>query len=435
MGVELESFTYRIDPITRKAVSVSFQAAEDSLAPALIRAANAAGGQVCYVEEGGENPAKTVGAIAFSDGNSFTFEPGGQVEISTAPCDNLDELASNVERMQDILKSVTQDAGISFAQIGAQPWFQSEEIGLQVRKQRYLAMDSYFDSIGPFGRRMMRQTCSLQVNLELGCEPSAFVRRFVGANLLSPFSTAIFANSSVFAGKVQEQKSYRSFLWRRLDPRRTGIVGLGKSSSTFAVGDLVDAYLEFALQAPLIYLDGVASPLISPNFTWERWLREPLQGHEPTTALLANHLSLLFPEVRPRGHVEIRSIDVLPVEWQLVPASFYAGLLLPEKQLEKTLDCLLPLIPRMDVLLEQAPWGLASPELSSLANRLMKLAIDGLVSLPKEFRGRGHLESLVSFYEGFTARGRTLADLTAAGYRESMKHSDEVLTLSHNICV
>jgi len=392
LGIEQEAFPYWVDPSDGRPRPVSFQGGDGSLAPALVRASTAERGEARYGSAGCGvlSASELLDAITFPEGDRFTFEPGAQVEMVTAPCRGLDEVAGRLGRMQDVLHVVTEQSGIHFAQVGAQPWFDSEEVGLQVPKPRFLAMDEYFEAIGPFGRRMMRQTCSVQVNFDLGCDPERFVRRFVAASLLAPFATAIFANSPVFAGKARKQRSYRSFLWRRLDPARTGIpfpkrVSRGLRPEDLRVADLVDAYTDFALRAPVIRMEN---------------------GGEPW----ANHLSTLFPELRPRGHVEVRSLDALPVEWQLVPAAFYCGLLFSEPHLEQALDRLLPCVPNMDDLLEKAAWGLQSDELFSTAEHLMELAIEGFSSLPDDFKGNGHHETLVRFHGCFTARRRSPAD-------------------------
>ncbi len=48
-----------------------------------------------------------------------------------------------------------------------------------------------FYGISPYGRRMMRQTCTMQVNLDFGSSEEMLAKRYVAANLIAPFATAI----------------------------------------------------------------------------------------------------------------------------------------------------------------------------------------------------------------------------------------------------
>jgi glutamate--cysteine ligase len=429
IGLEVEAFPYRREPRERRVRPIAFQAGDDCLSALLVRASAERGGVARYLEDrSGEHDVPGVlDKIAFPDGGSFHFEPGGQVEIATAPCTGLDELAARLADQQLILRGITDECGVRFAQCGTSPWFGVDEIGLQVRKPRYVAMDEYFAGIGPYGRQMMRQTCSVQVNVGLAAERTTCTRQLVAAQLLAPFATALFAHSPVVARKAVPQASYRSLLWRRLDRRRTGIPPLGRAARTFDVQALVDAYTEFALAAPVVHVEELGPRALPPRITLAAWLEQPIDGLSPTIEHLRSHLSLLFPEVRPRGHVELRSIDAPPFRWQLVPAAFYAGLLLADRALERALAHLLPLAPRIEELLEQAAHGLVAPAIAGPAKALMELAIEGLATLSPEVRGRAGLTGIEAFHERFTARGRTLADDYRAGFDESNKEDDSLL--------
>ena len=61
----------------------------------------------------------------------------------------------------------------------------------------------------------------------------------------------------------------------------------------------VEAYAAFVLSAPAFLADPAAAPF------------GDLDAHLLTEAHLSTHLSTLFPEVRPRGYLEVRSLDAL----------------------------------------------------------------------------------------------------------------------------
>lgn len=409
IGLELESFPYLIN--AQKKIEPVKLYGSKGLMDALIRVSEQKNGLVRYIQNNGElHHEALVAAIEFPDGSSFHFEPGAQVEIATAPCSRIEKVNARLKSMQQILQLVTQQENIHFAQFGTNPWFTAEETGMQMSKTRYRAMCRYFDNINSFGKLMMLQTCSLQVNMDTGNDWTTRVKRIVAANLLAPFATAIFANSPVTAGKVNGYKSYRSFIWQHLDKTRTGILPIEKFSETFNKDELIDAYLNFALKAPVIYIEDFGDEIFPAHFTLEYWLTHPIKNLSPTLMHLKNHLSLLFPEVRLKGYLELRSVDAPPAEWQMIPALFYCGLLYSNQYLNKTLDLLLPFASQLTLLMEKATAGLEADELFNISKKLVHLVIETLADLPESFVSKNDIHEMISFSERFTLQRKTFAD-------------------------
>ncbi len=405
VGVELEAFPIRFFDFEKtKAIPVPLKGSGFSLQETLEKVSKINGGKVDFCENGSPTP------IRFPNGSSFQYEPGGQVEIATNPCKSLSELVNQLRFQQDLLDQITKEHQVYFAQIGTNPWFDSAQIGLQLDKPRYRALQKYLASIGPCGVKMMRQTCSLHVNLDLGSTEDTQVRRILAANLLTPFASAIFANSGILEQKVTPRKSHRSFLWQHLDSNRSGI-RIPKGTDAFSSKrELIDYYLEFAMKAPIIHIKSLGDQVFSEKFTFGKWLKNLYKGIFPSLIDLENHLSLLFPEVRSKGFLEIRTADALPREWQLVPAFFYVGILYSEKSLEKSLELLLPLRSEIDSLWQKSSFGFESEQIQKLSTKLMELAIDGLDSLPHDFVGSESQNNLTAFFEKFTLTGKTVAD-------------------------
>lgn len=415
IGIELEVFPYALDVESESGFKpVRLYGEGIALAQILARTSEQFGGIVKYSDPDPlhNDYVSQIEKIEFADGDCFLFEPGGQVEISTAPCTSMDALEAHLKSKQDILSVVTQKDHIHFDQFGTNPWFHAHEIGNQLHKPRYQALERYFDGISPYGKQMMLQTCALHINLDLGVEQTTRLKRIIAANLLVPFVTALFAHSGIIEGRVNGLKSYRSFLWQHLDPARTGILPLEKVSKSLSKKDLIDAYLEFALQAPVMYIKESGGRVYPKHYTLDYWMDHSIDGIWPTTSHLENHISLLFPEVRLKGYLEVRSVDAPPPEWQMVPVFFYAGLLYADEYLDKTLEMLLPLTSRTNALFADATYGLASDEIFSISKNLMRLAIDGFSSLPDEFRSEQHTNHLIAFFERFTLHRKTFADET-----------------------
>ena len=86
---------------------------------------------------------------------------------------------------------------------------------------RYRAMEAYFDSRWPAGRTMMRNTASIQVNLDVG-SPATTDARWHLAHDIGPVLTACFANSPFDAsGNPSGYRSTRAAVWHAIDPART----------------------------------------------------------------------------------------------------------------------------------------------------------------------------------------------------------------------
>lgn len=405
IGVELEAFPVKFFDLKKtKATPVPLKSDEFSLHQVLENACGLDSAKLNFNEKHSLYP------IRFSNGSTFQYEPGGQIEIATHPCRSLDELIAQLRLQQRILNQITEEHHVHFAQIGTNPWFDSAQIGLQLDKPRYRALQKYFASLGPFGVKMMRQTCSMHVNLDLGTSDEKQVNRLLAANLLAPFASALFANSAIFENKVSPRKSYRSYLWQQLDPKRTGMP-LGDFGNNLPTKDqLIQAYCDFAMKAPIIHVKALGDRVFPSEITFKDWLKNPIEGISPDLEDLENHLSLLYPEVRPKGFLEIRTADALPRKWQLVPAFFYTGILYSEEILGETLELLLPLRSEINTLWKAASFGFESETIHKFSLKLMELALEGLGKLPEGFSGQESQNNLHSFFEKYTLQGKTMAD-------------------------
>ncbi|MBT8191011.1 MAG: hypothetical protein KJO29_11335, partial [Bacteroidia bacterium] len=274
----------------------------------------------------------------------------------------------------------------------------------------------YFDEIGPYGRKMMVQSCSMHINLDFGEDWDTRISRFILSNLLVPFSSVLFANSAIVSGKKSMHKSYRRFLWNHLDPTRTGILDLKGLSGLPDKDWVIDRYLEFVLNAPLIYIEGTDESEAPLKISLDKWLKKPVGGRYPVLADLENHLSLLFPEVRPKGYLEIRTVDVPPKGWEFVPLIFYTGLLYHQHTMEKAINLLLPLSRDLNGMIHDASYGYKTDRLYSFALALVNYAIEGYNCLPAKFKGDIPVDHLIEFKESYVLNKLCFADDSIMNY-------------------
>lgn len=276
-----------------------------------------------------------------------------------------------------MLREAMSKAGIELVARGVDPYNHIDAVPLQLHRERYTGMTRYFDSIGPSGVRMMRQTAALQINLERGEDSKSRWRLLNG---LAPIVVALFANSRHYAGKRTEWASYRAQLWRTLDPSRTGIVYDETSPAT--------RYLAFALEA--IAMRGAGDG--STYRAFREWISEPDINREDWLF----HLSTLFPEVRPKEFFELRSADTIEPDAIAAPVVFVTGLVYDETSARSAADLIGA--PNEKLLERAGRLGLADPEIRRIASRLVVLALDGARRLGNDYLQRSHLSTAYQYF-------------------------------------
>lgn len=349
--------------------------------------------------------------IELDDGDNISFEPGGQVEFSSKPYPCLSDAVRRMRKVQDVFDGVYAAHGGRVVQVGINPWHTVPELGLQMPKGRYRAMDRYYSAIGEFGQRMMRQTCTIQVNLDFGQDEQTLAKRYLASQLLAPFAAATFAYSTVVDRRVQlPVKGFRSKIWRHTDPSHTGLPGLHRLAQRMTREECIDTYLDFVLDATVVFVTGAGYKVPEVPLRFADWLDRPAFGLRPTLDDFATHLTLMFPEVRPRGFLELRSMDCQARAFEAVPGAYMTGLLYDPKTLDRVLEYLLPKREEIPRLLVQADQGLSHPTLAEVSKAVMRLAAEGFQGLSSCYREACSEHDLLAFKEHFTDRARTPAD-------------------------
>jgi ergothioneine biosynthesis glutamate--cysteine ligase EgtA len=265
---------------------------------------------------------------------TLTTEPGGQVELSSAPAAGLGQCVDVTGLDLAALRQAVQQAGLCLTGYGLDPIRPPRRV---LDLPRYAAMEAFFDRAGPWGRLMMCSTASVQVCLDAGDEGpgwAGFRWRWRLLHAISPILVAAFANSPLHRGRPTGWKSSRQAIWARLDPTRTRAPAHaepapGRPARPWPpAADPRSAWVEYALAAQVMCVPRGAAPDWSApaGLTFRDWLRGA-GDRPPTSADLSYHLSTLFPPVRPRGHLEVRSIDAQPGDGWIVPLAVTTALL------------------------------------------------------------------------------------------------------------
>ena len=340
------------------------------------------------------------------------FEPGGQIEYATEARLTAAEAISDMEAVMGDLVDAADKAGVELLSCGLNPFLDADQVELHLKTPRYLAMDAHFNRVGPYGRRMMRLTASMQVNLDFG-DPTQAHLRWSASNLLAPVCTAVFANSPVASGPAVHV-SGRALAWELADPTRTGVA--------WSPGDAIrkapwTAYTVFALTADaMLRLDPGGAVVTAPSgVRFNEWW-SGVHGSPPSVAEWRMHLTSLFPEVRPRGWLELRSIDTPGREWWAVPPTLLAALLYDDLALGEILDALESLGERMPELFRAAARvGLRDPDLGAAAEAAFDIALKAASRFPPGYFDAGSVSACERFAERYVAGRRMQADDRAPG--------------------
>src|SRR5690348_9461644 len=211
-------------------------------------------------------PDRVRAAIAGRDYSRWvTFEPGGQVELSLPPAENSTAATAQLTNVTDALAADLIGRGIALAAGPARD--QDPNTPRYLASPRYDAMEAHFDSIGPAGRRMMRSTASTQVCLDWWSGREG-IEQWRVLLLAGPFLAA--------ASAVATGPQSRLATWLEVDPSRTAF-----DDRLLHGDDPVAAYTDFATGATVFVEGGIEE-----------------------------HLTTLFPPVRPRGsYLEVRFPD------------------------------------------------------------------------------------------------------------------------------
>jgi glutamate--cysteine ligase len=344
------------------------------------------------------------------DGVSITLEPGGQVELAGQPVATLHEARDEIEGHVRELVAVGPELGLEFLGLGCHPVSPLDDIAW-VPKQRYRIMREYMSRVGTMGHRMMKQTATVQANIDFESERDAMQKLRVGMGI-APIVNAIFANSPLVDGDASGHLSFRGHVWTDTDRARCGLLPFAfRDDAGFA------DYVTWALDVPMYFIlrDGRYVTEVT-GVPFRRFMAEGWQGEPATMDDWNLHLTTLFPEVRLKAFIEFRSADSqMPGRVLALPALV--------KGLFYTADCqqaALDLVKRWTIgdvadLYREVTRGGFAPRMKGvrvldLAREVLAIAAEGLRRQGAlDDRGRDEARYIEPVMEQ-VERGRTLAE-------------------------
>jgi glutamate--cysteine ligase len=300
-------------------------------------------------------------------GSEVTVEPGGQIELASPPFPDLGELLSTTCADADTLHGLVSTAGLAVEGRAADPDRPPSRL---LDLPRYRAMEQSFDRIGPHGRSAMCSTAAVQVSVDAG-EDSAVAGRWAAVHALGPVLLGAFANSPRLHGRRTGWKSARWAAWLRADPARTA------PPADPDPADPAAAWARRVLDAPVLCVRENSGWIVPDGLTFAAWVRDATP-RPPTVSDLEYHVSTLFPPVRPRGHLEVRYIDMQPGRRWALPVAVLAALLSDPAVIDAVRNVCAPARTRW---VSAARHGLADRVLARAAAEVFELACERLPAL------------------------------------------------------
>ena len=301
-------------------------------------------------------------------GSSLTFEPGGQVELSSSRFDTCAQACTAVAADTAVVERELALHSVGLFASGTDP---ARPLGLLTEKPRYVAMRRYFDEFGPAAGRMMCGSAAIHVNLDAGDDIEGRAR-WHAAHVVGPALVAAFANSPSVEGSLTGWKSSRFEAWKELDGTRTAPVEGEKDPAASWADYVLDARVMF-IRRPEARED-VYEPVLG-HFTFRDWIT---QGHDlgyPDEDDLEYHETTLFPPVRPRGWVELRMIDMLPDPWWRAAVAVTTAVVCDPRARAAAIEACTPTISMWETAARR---GLDEPVIRTAAEGCFDAALEAL---------------------------------------------------------
>ena len=339
---------------------------------------------------------------------TVSLEPGGQVELSGSPFHTGQEAYAESLRNAADLRAAAASLGLVPVCFGYRPWGTPKQMPW-MPKARYAAMHRTLGGRGPLALDMMLMTCTTQVSLDWADEADC-ARKVTVAARLAPLLVALYANSPLVDGRPVGYQSYRSRVWNDVDKARCGYFP-ALVDGTFSY----QAYVDWALDAPLLFLRRNGR-YEDPGLTFRELLKKGYQGTQALASDWTDHLSTLFPEVRLKSVLEVRSADSGSAATAGALAALWLGLLYDAQALEAA-GRLLPHLTFAEHLAFHA-----EAQRTGLHGKLGKLSVSGLVHDMVEIAHEGLLRldsedaTLLAPLEETARTARSPADVLLAAY-------------------
>ena len=261
--------------------------------------------------------------------DTITLEPGCQLELSLEPQKTIQDLEKKVEMLNKAMQPVLLKMGIKLLNYGVSPVSTHKNIKL-IPKKRYELMAKYLWGI--LSDVMMRETAGVQGTFDFISEEDA-MKKLKIANMLSPFITAMFANSPIRGGVDTGYKSFRALSWLNTDNERCGFCNKFQDDFSF------DDYISYVMETPVIFINRENGPIkVNGKINFKEFMLSGFEGYDATLDDYLLQANLCFPDVRLRNFVELRNHDCGNRQTPYAILAIYKGILYNPDTMDEVLE-------------------------------------------------------------------------------------------------
>ena len=263
----------------------------------------------------------------------YSLEPGGQLEWASPPCKDLNKLEFAMQEHHRLLDGIALENKLKIIDYALEPIFTPEEVEL-IDQKKYHLMDDNMAENGKMGKWMMRNTASIQVNLDVIDDKDMEEMVFV-ADCVHPVAAYLFANCPYKEGVKTGIQNLRHLIWENTDSIRCRNLF---DHEIFNPEGLIDKYIEYIMSVPNIFqIDRDGKIVNSKNDIGHR-----LKKLERSESLVDQdiHVALhqIFTNVRLKDLVEVRGTDRTPRGFEMAPVAFWTGILTEKKTRNQLLN-------------------------------------------------------------------------------------------------
>lgn len=289
----------------------------------------------------------------------YSLEPGGQLEWASPPMKSLHEINSNYIQNKARVIEIAKRENLKYIDFSLEPLYHPSEIDL-IKHEKYCLMDKMFIGTGKLGQWMMRNTSSIQVNIDFSSREEAEKMAYI-ADCLTPITSILFANSPFWKGIPSGKENLRYKIWNSTDNSRCGSL---MDHGMMVPKGLINKYAQYIQSVPAIFIEDENGNVRSYKNTLGSWLKELLNQDRLTDGHIQLALHQIFTHVRFKNVLEIRGSDRPPSGFEFAPAAFWTGLLLENETQNDIFDIV-------------KTWTLADRKKLNLSAYKLDLARDG----------------------------------------------------------
>jgi len=267
----------------------------------------------------------------------YSMEPGGQIEWASAPYVSLHDIHKEYTRHLESFRGLLVDNNLFTIDCTVEPLYSPSSIEL-VDNIKYQLMDNLFEKTGTHGHWMMKNTASVQINIDILSRVDGEQMAFL-SDCINPFASLLFANSPFINSDPVEENNFRHTIWANTDNTRCGYLF---EHDIFSTENLIEKFSGIVLNAPSIFSMDKKYDIKRFMGPINKWLSLLNDNNELDDQMINAAIHQIFTHVRfKQGMLELRCTDRPPGGYEFAPVAFWVGIFADDTIRDKLMELFL----------------------------------------------------------------------------------------------